>query len=413
MAQGVLGLVTLTFLAWLLSENRRRVSLKAVGAALLVQFVLALLLTKLSGVQYVFLLLNRGVQALQEATQAGTGFVFGYLGGGPLPFVATQPGANFILAFQALPLILVISALSALLFYWRILPAIVRGFAWALRKTLAIGGALGVLVSSNIFLGMVESPLLIRPYLTQLTRSELFITMTCGMAMIAGTVMVVYATILKGIVPNPIGQLLAASIISAPASIMIARLMVPETGEATAGDVVPPAEYRSSMDAIVRGTADGVQLLINIIAMLVVLVALVALVNKLLAFLPDWSGAAITLQRVLGYVMAPIAWLMGIPWSEAGTAGSLLGTKVVLNEFLAYLDLSSLPAGALSPRSKLIMTYALCGFANFGSLGIMIGGLGTLVPARRAEVVSLGMRSIVSGTLATCLTGTMIGLLSG
>ena len=237
--------------------------------------------------------------------------------------------------------------------------------------------------------------------------------MTCGMAMIAGTVMVVYATFLKGVVPNPIGQLLTASIISAPASITVARIIVPETGEATAGDITPPAEYRSSMDAIARGTADGVHLLINIIAMLIVLVALVALVNQVLGFLPDWNGAALTLQRALGYVMAPIAWLMGIPWSEAGLAGSLLGTKIALNEFLAYLDLAGLPADALGPRSKLIMTYALCGFANFGSLGIMIGGLGTLAPTRRAEIVELGMRSIVSGTIATCMTGTVAGLIAG
>ncbi|HEY6335298.1 MAG TPA: nucleoside transporter C-terminal domain-containing protein [Alphaproteobacteria bacterium] len=413
MAQGILGLGALTLLAWLLSENRRRVSIKGIVACLAMQLALGALLIGLPGARYIFLLLNRGVTALQDSTAAGTQFVFGYLGGGALPFTETRPGSSFILAFQALPLVLVISALSAPLFHWRILPAIVRSFAWALRKTLSVGGAIGVVVSSTIFLGMVESPLLIRPYLAQLTRSELFTTMTCGMSMIAGTVMVVYATFLRGVVPDPIGQLLTASIISAPASIMVARLMVPEIGEATTGEAMPPAEYRSSMDAIARGTGDGIQLLMNIIAMLIVLVALVALVNKLLGFLPDWHGSAITLERTLGYLMAPIAWLMGIPWPEAGTAGSLLGTKIVLNEFLAYLDLAGLPADALAPRSKLIMTYALCGFANFGSLGIMIGGLGTLAPTRRQEVVELGMRSIVSGTITTCMTGTVAGLLAG
>jgi len=413
MAQGIFGLGALTLLAWLLSENRCRVSIKGIAACLAMQLALGALLIGLPGARYLFLLLNRGVTALQDSTAAGTQFVFGYLGGGALPFAETRPGSSFILAFQALPLVLVISALSALLFHWRILPAIVRSFAWALRKTLSVGGAVGVVVSSTIFLGMVESPLLIRPYLARLTRSELFTTMTCGMSMIAGTVMVVYATFLKGVVPDPIGQLLTASIISAPASIMVARLMVPETGEATAGEATPPAEYRSSMDAIARGTGDGIQLLINIIAMLIVLVALVALVNKLLGILPDWHGSAITLERTLGYLMAPIAWLMGIPWSEAGTAGALLGTKIVLNEFLAYLNLAGLPAEALAPRSKFIMTYALCGFANFGSLGIMIGGLGTLAPTRRQEVVELGMRSIVSGTITTCMTGTVAGLLAG
>ncbi len=411
MAQSAFGLAAFAFLAWLLSENRRAVALKGTAVGLAAQLALALLLVKLPGAQYVFRLLDRLVVALEEATAAGTSFVFGYVGGAPPPFAEVRPGASFILAFQALPLVLVIAALSALLFYWRVLPLVVRGFAWLLQKSLAIGGALGVVVSANVFLGMIESPLLIRPYLVQLTRSELFTMMTCGMAMIAGTVMVVYAAVLKGIVPDPIGQLLTASLISVPASITVARLMVPETGVPTAGEVTPPAAYRSAMDAIARGTADGIQLLINIIAFLIVLVALVALANKLLALVP--AGATpLTLEAVLGYVMAPVAWLMGIPWAEAGTAGSLLGKKIVLNEFLAYLDLAALPPGSLAERSKLIMTYALCGFANFGSLAIMIGGLGTLAPARRSEVVSLGPRAIVSGTLSTCMTGAVIGILS-
>ena len=411
MAQSALGLASFALLAWLLSENRRGAVIKGVAAGLAAQLAIGLLLVKLPGSRYLFLALNRGVVALEDATAAGTSFVFGYLGGGPLPFAETRPGASFILAFQALPLVLVIAALSALLFYWRILPAVVSAFAWALGKTLAVGGALGVVVSANVFLGMIESPLVIRPYLVQLTRSELFTMMTCGMAMIAGTVMVVYAAVLKGIVPDPIGQLLTASLISVPASITVARLMVPETGVPTAGEVTPPAAYRSAMDAIARGTADGIQLLINIIAFLIVLVALVALANKLLALLPA-GGAPLTLEAVLGYVMAPVAWLMGIPWAEAGTAGSLLGKKIVLNEFLAYLDLATLPPGSLAERSKLIMTYALCGFANFGSLAIMVGGLGTLAPTRRSEVVSLGPRAIVSGTLSTCMTGAVIGILS-
>jgi CNT family concentrative nucleoside transporter len=412
MVQSAFGLLILAFIAWLVSENRRQVSVRAVAAALALQLALAALLYKLPASQAAFRLLNRGVEALEAATRAGTSFVFGYVGGAPLPFAETRPGADFVLAFQALPLVLVISALSALLFYWRILPAIVRGFAWALRRTLGIGGALGVMVSSNIFLGMIESPLLIRPYLAQLTRSELFTMMTCGMSMIAGTVMVVYATILKGTVPDPIGQLLTASIVSAPASVLIARLMVPETGVETAGELTPPARYRSSMDAIAQGTMDGVQLLIAILAMLIVLVALVALVNHALALLPDWRAAPITLQRLLGLVMAPIAWLMGVPWVEAGTAGALLGTKIVLNEFLAYLDLAALPRGSLDPHSTLIITYALCSFANFGSLGIMIGGLGTLAPTRRDEVVAFGLRAILAGTLASCMTGAAIGIVS-
>jgi concentrative nucleoside transporter, CNT family len=412
MAQSAFGLAAFAFLAWLLSENRRAVVLKGTAAGLAAQLALALVLVKLPGAQSVFRLLDRLVVALEEATAAGTAFVFGYVGGAPPPFAEVRPGASFILAFQALPLVLVIAALSALFFYWRILPLVVRGFAWLLQKSLAIGGALGVVVSANVFLGMIESPLLIRPYLVQLTRSELFTMMTCGMAMIAGTVMVVYAALLKGIVPDPIGQLLTASLISAPASITVARLMVPETGMPTAGEVTPPIEYRSAMDAIARGTADGIRLLVNIIALLIVLVALVALANKLLAHLPAVGAAPLTLQGMLGIVMAPVAWLMGVPWAEAGAAGGLLGTKIVLNEFLAYLDLAQLPQDALGERSRLIMTFALCGFANFGSLGILIGGLGTLAPTRRAEVVSLGLRAIVSGTLSTSMTGAVIGILS-
>jgi len=386
--------------------------LRGTVVGLAAQLGLALFLVKLPGTQTIFRLLERAVEALQEATAAGTGFVFGYVGGAAPPFALVRPGASFILAFQALPLVLVIAALSALFFYWRILPLVVRGFAWLLRRTLSIGGALGVVVSANVFLGMIESPLLIRPYLAQLTRSELFTMMTCGMAMIAGTVMVIYATILKGVVPDPIGQLLSASLISAPAGITVARLMVPETVETTAGEIAPPVEYKSAMDAIAHGTADGIRLLINIIALLIVLVALVALANKLLALFPAVGSAPVTLQRVLGTVMAPVAWLMGVPWAEAETAGALLGTKVVLNEFLAYLDLAQLPASALGERSRLIMTFALCGFANFGSLGILIGGLGSLAPTRRAEVVELGLRSIVSGTLTSCMTGAVIGILS-
>jgi concentrative nucleoside transporter, CNT family len=413
MIQSAFGLLALTAIAWLLSENRRGVALRGVAAGLAVQLALGLVLFKLPGSRLLFLLLDRAIAALQGATLAGTGFVFGYLGGGALPFAETHPGASFILAFQALPLVLVISALSAVLFHWGVLPRIVRAFSWALRKTLAIGGALGVAVSSNVFLGMIESPLLIRPYLASLTRSELFTMMICGMATIAGTVMVIYATFLAGVVPDPIAQLLTASIISAPAGIMVARLMLPESGEPTVGEVTPPDDYRGTMDAIAKGTMDGVQLLIAIIAMLIVLVALVALLNHMLAILPEWGGAPVTLQRLLGFVLSPVAWLMGVPWDQAGVAGSLLGTKIVLNEFLAYLDLSHLPSGALDARSKLIMTFALCGFANFGSLGILIGGIGTMAPSRRGEVAALGLRAIFAGSLATCMTGCVAGILGG
>ncbi|MFP4445368.1 MAG: NupC/NupG family nucleoside CNT transporter [Desulfosudaceae bacterium] len=410
--QGIFGLAMFVLLAWLFSENRRRVSGKVIAAGLLLQFLLALLLLKTPGSLTFFQFLNQLVLALEEATQAGTSFVFGYLGGqAQYPFEVTNPQATFILAFQSLPLVLIMSALSALLFYWRVLPLIVRGFSRLLQKAANLGGAEGVGVAANIFVGMVEAPLLIRPYLARMTRSEIFCVMTCGMATIAGTVMVLYASILQNTIANIMGHILTASVISVPASITIAKVMVPETAEATAGAYRPPETAKSAMDAVTRGTFQGVELLINIIAMLVVLVALVHLVNAGLGFLPDLAERPLTLERLLGLVMAPVVWLMGIPWAEATTAGSLMGTKTILNELLAYLQLARLPDDALSDHSRLIMTYAMCGFANPGSLGIMIGGLGTMAPDRRDEIVSLGFRSIVAGTLATCLTGTVVGLL--
>ncbi len=409
--QSIAGLLVFAGIAWCLSENRRRVSLLIPLIGIVIQLAVGLILLKLSIFREFFLLLNRLVLSLQAATNEGTSFVFGYLGGGTLPFKESFPGASFILAFRALPLVLLMSALSALLFYWKVLPLVVRAFSWALQKTMRVGGAEGLGVSANIFVGMVESPLFIRPYLKDMTRSEIFTLMTCGMATIAGTVMVLYASILSEKIPDVMGHILTASIISVPAAVTIAKIMVPETGTPTGGQLTAAEPASSSMDAITKGTLQGIELLLNIIAMLVVLVALVYLVNLMFGLLPDISGAPLTLQRILGIVMAPIVWLMGVPWSEAFTAGALMGTKTILNELLAYIDLSRLAPDALSPRSFLIMTYAMCGFANPGSLGIMIGGLGTMAPARRSEIVALGLRSIVAGTLATCMTGAVVGII--
>ena len=409
--QSVAGIVMFALIALALSENRRRIGLKTASIGIGLQFVVGLLLLKLSLFRAFFLLLNRLVLSLEESTAAGTAFVFGYLGGGPLPFDEKFPGAGFILAFRALPLVLVISALSALLFYWKVLPLVVRAFSWTLRKTMGIGGAVGLGVSANVFVGMVEAPLFIRPYLNHMTRSELFSLMTCGMATIAGTVMVLYASLLSRTIPDVMGHILTASIISVPAAITVSKIMVPETGELTSGAMTAPEKASGAIDAVTRGTLQGVTLVINIVAMLVVLVALVHLLNLILGWVPHWRGQAVTLQRILGLVMAPVTWLMGIPWEETATAGALMGTKTVLNEFIAYLDLSRLPEGSLAPRSKLILTYAMCGFANPGSLGIMIGGLGTMAPERREEIVSLGLRSIVAGTLATCMTGAVVGII--
>jgi len=408
--QGILGLVALMVLAWLISENRRHIQIKTILAGLAVQFVLAFLLLKIPFFRDFFLLLNKAVIILEKSTTAGTTFVFGYLGGGKLPFVETYPGSSFVFAFRALPLVLVISALSSVLFYWKILPWVVRAFSWLLQKTLNIGGAVALGAAANVFLGMVEAPLLIRPYLKNLTRSELFITMACGMANIAGTVMVIYAVILNRVMPDAMGHILIASIISTPAAIIISLLMIPETGQVTSGRIEPPQAASSTMDAVVKGTSEGIVLLINIIAMLVVLLALVELTNQILGILPAWGDRPVSLQRLLGYLMAPVVWLIGIPWSEAAAAGALLGTKTILNEFIAYVDLAGLPDAVLSPRSRMIMLYALCGFANLGSLGIMIGGMGAMAPERRDEIVALGFKSILAGTMATCMTGAIIGL---
>ena len=410
--RGLAGIAVFLLLAWLMSENRRRIPLKTIAAGIGAQIILGLVLLKVPVCMQLFLLLNEAVMALEAATAAGTAFVFGYLGGAELPFAETYPGAAFILAFRALPLVLVISALSALFFHWRILPLVVKGFSWCLQKTMGIGGAEGLGVSANVFVGMVESPLFVRPYLESMTRSELFALMTTGMATIAGTVMVLYASILGDGIPGVMGHILTASIISVPAAVTVAKIMIPETGQLTGGDLTALPEDAGSMDAVTRGTIQGVELLINIVAMLVVLVALVHLSNALLGLLPDIGGQSLTLQRGLGLAMAPVVWLMGVPWSEAATAGSLMGVKTILNEFLAYLELSRLPAGTLSERSTLIMTYAMCGFANPGSLGIMIGGLGTMAPGRRSEIVSLGMRSVAAGTLATCMTGAVVGVIT-
>ncbi len=411
MLQPLFGIVVLILIAWSMSEARRKVRIREIILGLFVTALMAVVMLKIPFLRGIFDVLNKGVSLLEESTRAGTSFVFGYLGGGPLPFDEKNPGSGFVLALQALPIVLVVSALSSLLFYWRILPVIVRAFAWVFQKAMRVGGAVGLSASANVFLGMVEAPLFVRPYLKEMTRSELFITMSCGMAGIAGTVMVLYASILKSIIPDIMGHILIVSIITVPAAIMFSKIMVPETGRQTAGSISPPQQATSTIDAITQGTVEGISLLINIVCMLVVLVALVYLANRLMGLLPHVAGQPITLQRLLGLVMAPVVWLIGIPWAEAQTAGALMGTKTILNELIAYLDMAKLPADALSAKSRLIMVYALCGFANLGSLGIMIGGMGSMVPERRKEIIGLGIKSIIAGTLATCLAGAIVGII--
>lgn len=410
--RGLLGIAVLLLFAWAISEDRFRVPVRVVVAGVLLQFAVAVLLLKVPLAAKAFLLLNDGVEALQKATDAGTGFVFGYLGGGELPFAETRPGAAFIFAFRALPLVLVISALATVLFYWGVLQRIVQAFAWVLRRSVGVGGPLGLGAVVHIFVGFIEAPLLIRPYLLRLERGELFALMSTGMAGIAGTVMVIYAAILGPVIPDALGNILVAAVISTPAALALAALMVPfrpdpsPTAELVIAD--PPV---STMDAVAKGTQDGIVFLGNIIAMLVVLVALVSLVNAGLGLLPHLGGEAITLQRLFAYAFRPVMWLIGIPANEVATAANLMGTKTVLNEFIAYVDLAKVPASELGDHSRLVMMYAMCGFANFGSLGILIGGMGAMVPERRPEIVSLGLRSILSGTMAGCMSGAMVNML--
>ena len=409
--QSLTGIAAILLLAWLLSENKRAFPVRTVVSGLALQFALALLLLKIPAARNLLFSLNGAVDALTAATRAGTSFVFGYVGGGTAPFAVSDPKGMTSFAFQILPLVIVISALAALLWHWRVLPIIVRGFAWVLGRTLGIGGAVGLGSAATVFFGMVEAPLLIRPYLSRLSRSELFVLCSVGLATIAGTVFVLYATILDPVIPGALGHILVASFMSLPAAILISRIMIPGGREETEAGIGVGFEYRSSMDAVARGTEDGLKLWLGIVSMLIVIVALVALANIILSHLPPVMGAPLTVERVFGWLFAPVVWLYGVPWGESTTAGALMGEKTVLNEFVAYLKLAALPKDALDPRSRLIMLYAMCGFANPGSVGIMIAGMGGLIPERRNELVPLAMRALVSGTMASGLSGAIIGFL--
>jgi concentrative nucleoside transporter, CNT family len=411
--RGLLGIIVLLLVAWLISEHRWRIPIRVVITGIALQFILALVFVRFPPAASMFLVLNRGVDALQRATDAGTSFVFGYLGGGPPPYSKNQPGLSYIFAFRALPLVLTISALASLLFYWGILQAIVRAFAWVLRRAMGIGGALGLGAAVHIFVGNIEAPLLVRPYLSRMERGELFALMTCGMAGIAGTVMVLYASILGPVLPDALGHILIASVISTPAGLAVAALMVPFEANADAEAQLSLGEpMLSAVDALAKGTADGIIFLANIIGMLIVAIASVSLVNMALSWIPAIGGDAVTLQRIFAYGFRPVMWLIGIPAGDIATASNLMATKTVLNEFVAYVDMAHLPADGLSPQTRLILTYAMCGFANFGSAGIMIGGMSAMAPQRRHDIVGLGLRSIVSGTIATCMSGAVVGLIA-
>ncbi len=409
---GLFGITILLATAAACSENFRAIPLRVVVAGVLTQIALALLLLKFPPAVSLILLVSRAVDALQRATEQGSAFVFGYLAGGPLPFTESAIGTSYILALRAFPLVLTISALAALLLYWGVLQRLVGALTWLLRRTFGIGGALGIGAVVHVFVGMVEAPLLIRPWLRTMGRGELFALMSCGMAGIAGTVMVIYTSLLASVVPEAFNNILVASVIGTPAALAIAAIMVPfrpHAGEVAELVVEHPAA--GALDAIVRGTSDGVAVLVSLIALLIVSIAFVALLNEMLSLLPSIMGAPLTLQRLIGWLFWPLLGAIGIPVADLPTAATLMGTKTALNEFVAYIDLGKLPPDALSPRARLMMTYALCGFANFGSLGIMIGGMTAMAPERRADIIALAPRSLLSGTLATCMSAATIGMI--
>jgi CNT family concentrative nucleoside transporter len=409
--QSALGICVLIATAWVLSEDRRVFNWRMVAGTLLLQAALALLLLKLPMIRDALFQLNGLTSALSTATGAGTSFIFGYIGGGPAPFTVTHPANMINLAFGILPLVMVIGALSAILWHWRILPIIVHGMAIVLRRSLGLGGAVGLSAAATVFLGNIEGQLVIRPYLARLTRTELFILMTVGLSVIAGTVFVLYATILRDVLPGALGHLLVASLMSLPAGVLMARTMVPGPAETDLTERQESVHYRSTMDAMAQGTEDGLKIYLQILAMLIVTTSLMALANGILGHLPLIGGAPLTLERILGWLFAPFVWLLGVPWSQAGAAGGLMGIKVILTELVAYLRLAALPAGSLDPRSTQILVYAMCGFANFASVGILIAGMSALIPERRDEVVSLALRALVAGTMASGLSGAVIGLL--
>jgi concentrative nucleoside transporter, CNT family len=408
--QSALGMAVIIWLAWLMSEDRKAFRLRMVATALLLQLLIALLLLKFPPARALLLGLNNVVTLLSGATTAGASFVFGYVGGATPPFSVSNPGALTSFAFGVLPLVIVISALSALFWYWRILPLIVGGIAFVLRRVLGLGGATALASGATVFFGMIEAPLLIRPCLAKMTRTELFILFSVGLASVAGTMFVLYATVLRPVLPEALGHVLAASMMALPAAVMIARVMVP--GDAMTEKVPAELGYRSSMDAVAKGTEDGLKIYLQIMALLIVMVALISLVDQILAMFPKLGGTPVTLERILGFLFAPLVWLYGVPWHEAGVAGSLLGTKTIINELVAYIKYAGLPKGALDSRAGLIMVYALCGFANFGSVGILIAGMSALMPERRSEIVPLALRAMISGTLASGLSASMIGLLT-
>lgn len=409
--QAILGIATFVALAWLASHDRARVRWRLVGVAFAAQLMLALLFTQVPGAQQVLLWLNVVVTALEQATLEATQFLFGFLAGAPAPYEVAHPEHNVVIALRVLPLIMVVSALSSVLFHLGILPRLIGVMAKVIQKLFKVSGPLAFAAAASVFLGIIESPLVIRPYLARMRRDELFATMVCGMSTVAGTVMVLYASVLEGAVPGALGHVVIASVISVPAALGLAHVMEPGDPDHAPTPVTFKPQTTSTMEALIEGTLDGLKMVVHIAAIIIVLFALVNLINKGLGVFPQWGDAPVTLQRALGVVLRPVMWLTGIEWSQTHVAGELFATKLILNEFVAYLQFGELTQ-SMDARTRRIMMYAMCGFANVGSLGILVGGLGSILPERRAEIIELGTRAVLAGALATLTTGAIIGMLS-
>lgn len=414
-AQSLVGIAVTMGVCWALSERRAAFPWKLALGALAVQAGLVLLLFGLPSARAVLGGASMVVDGLSGSTQAGVQFVFGFLAGGQAqPYQVTEPGSLFVFAFRVLPVILVICALSALLWHWRILKWITQGFGLVFEKTMGLRGPPALATAATVFMGQVEGPIFIRSYLAALSRSELFMLLTVGMSCVSGSTMVAYATILKDVLPNAAAHVLTASIISAPAGVLLARILVPRDVEAEQGEtdqLVGDKVYDSSIDALIRGTGDGLQIVLNVAATLIVFVSIVAMLDGILGQLAPVAGSPLSVERVFGVVFSPLAWCLGVPWREAQAAGSLLGVKLMLTEFTAFFDLAKLGVAALSDRSRMIMTYALCGFANVASVGINVAGYTVLVPDRRREVMGMVWKAMMAGFLATCMTASVVGVL--
>ncbi|MDA9617903.1 Na+-dependent nucleoside transporter [Pseudomonadota bacterium] len=412
--QILIGFAGLVCIAIPFSQNRSSINYRYIFVAIIFQIILAFALLKIPFIVQIFAYLSDGVSSLQAATQEGAEFVFGYLSNSSnSPFEASGTGNSMIFAFQILPLIIVISSLSALLWFWNILPLIIRAVSKVFEKLFNIGGPIGLGATANIIMGQVEAPLLVRPYLSRMSEKELLILMTAGMSTVSGSIMIALVSMLQPQFPdlNLIQHLVSASILSIPAAIMYANIMIPSAEVTNFDGNSIPKVYDSSMDAITRGTRDGLDICLNVGAILIAFIALVSLLNSILGIAGGWVGITdLSLQLILGYVFFPIVWLMGIPLSETLASAELLGLKTALNEFVAYGALANIESGVLSERSKLITLYALCGFANFSSVGILVSGISAMAPERKNDLIKVSLKALVGATLASCMTGLVIGI---